>query len=163
MQTYNAQPSLADLLTIESSASIFFSYARELELSSMFVGEGPDGDVKMTLLVPTNKAVMALSRKPHQGPQPDSSEIEISEQEFEQISKKNVERWISAHIIPTSPINLEGKRATLLDGKSVTFTPSTTRRTRWEGVLVDDDAKIIGMKVASNGVLYLLDGTIKFD
>lgn len=64
MQTYNAQPSLADLLTIESSASIFFSYARELELSSMFVGEGPDGDVKMTLLVPTNKAVMALSRKP---------------------------------------------------------------------------------------------------
>ena len=53
-------PSLADLLTIEPSASIFYSYARELELSRIF------GDLSQnnTLLVPTNKAVMALPRKP---------------------------------------------------------------------------------------------------
>ena len=53
-------PSLADLLTIEPSASIFYSYAREIELSRLF------GDLNgnNTLLVPTNKAVMALSRKP---------------------------------------------------------------------------------------------------
>ncbi len=56
----NVRPTLFDLLTIESSTSIFFSYARELELSRSFVNV----DSKLTLLVPTNKAVMALARKP---------------------------------------------------------------------------------------------------
>lgn len=56
----NSQPTLADLLTIESSASIFYSYAREVELSGLFA----DPNTESTLLVPTNKAVMALSRKP---------------------------------------------------------------------------------------------------
>ena len=55
-----SKPTLADLLTIESSASIFYSYAREIPLSERF----SDVDTKSTLLVPTNKAVMALARKP---------------------------------------------------------------------------------------------------
>jgi hypothetical protein len=55
-----SKPTLADLLTIEPSASIFYSYARELELSARF----SDGRSKYTLFVPTNKAVMALARKP---------------------------------------------------------------------------------------------------
>jgi hypothetical protein len=55
-----SQPTLADLLTIEPSASIFYSYARELELSARFA----DDSVRYTLFVPTNKAVMALARKP---------------------------------------------------------------------------------------------------
>ena len=56
----HSQPSLADLLTIESSASIYYSYARETELSSLF----SDESARLTLLVPTNKAIMALARKP---------------------------------------------------------------------------------------------------
>lgn len=56
----NVKPTLADLLTIEPSASIFYTYARELELSKTFA----DTNSHMTLLVPTNKAVMALARKP---------------------------------------------------------------------------------------------------
>ena len=58
--TTSSKPTLADLLTLEPSASIFYSYARELEMSSML----SDGRLKLTLLVPTNKAVMALARKP---------------------------------------------------------------------------------------------------
>lgn len=54
------QPTVADLLTIEPSASIFYSYARELELSTQF----GDMEARNTLFVPTNKAVMALARKP---------------------------------------------------------------------------------------------------
>lgn len=53
-------PTLFDLLTIEPTTSIFFSYARELELSRLLVNL----DSNITLLVPTNKAVMALARKP---------------------------------------------------------------------------------------------------
>jgi hypothetical protein len=56
----DARLTLFDLLTIEPRTSIFFSYARELELSRLFVNV----DSKITLLVPTNKAVMALARKP---------------------------------------------------------------------------------------------------
>ena len=57
---HSGKPSLADLLTIESSASIFYSYARELELSEKF----SDAAEHLTVLVPTNKAVIALPRKP---------------------------------------------------------------------------------------------------
>ena len=57
----DGRPTLFDLLTIEPRTSIFFSYARELELSRLFVNV----DSNITLLVPTNKAVMALARKPY--------------------------------------------------------------------------------------------------
>jgi hypothetical protein len=56
----HSQPTVADLLTIEPSASIFYTYARELELSSQF----NDPNAQNTLFVPVNKAVMALARKP---------------------------------------------------------------------------------------------------
>jgi hypothetical protein len=56
----HSKPSLADLLTVENSVSIFYSYARELELSGAFTNE----QANLTILAPTNKAVMALARKP---------------------------------------------------------------------------------------------------
>jgi hypothetical protein len=56
----HAKPTLADLLTIESSASIFYTYARETELSSKLMDE----NTRWTIFVPTNKAVMTLARKP---------------------------------------------------------------------------------------------------
>ena len=58
--TKHTKPSLHDLLTIETSLSIFFSYARETEASNLFL----DKQARSTLLVPTNKAVMDLARKP---------------------------------------------------------------------------------------------------
>lgn len=56
----HSKPSLADLLTVENSVSIFYSYARELELSGSFTNE----QANLTILAPTNKAVMDLARKP---------------------------------------------------------------------------------------------------
>ena len=111
-----AKPSLTDLLTIESSASIYFSYARETAFSKEFSVV----DNQLTLLVPTNKAVMALTRKPyvclsrpsrhtlddlhddyrHQGTA--EPEIEMSEEQYDKQSRRNVERWVAAHIIPVS-------------------------------------------------------------
>ena len=113
-----SQPTLADLLTIEPSASIFYSYARELELSAIF----SDPSAKVSLFVPTNKAVMALARKPwvylliwlfvdeltstagyrHQGPEP-IDDTQITEEQYDKTAKENVERWVSAHIVPVRP------------------------------------------------------------
>ena len=60
-QTNSDGPTLADLLTIDPSTSIFYSYAREIELSRLL----NDESAALTLLAPTNKAVMALARKPY--------------------------------------------------------------------------------------------------
>ncbi|EIW64458.1 uncharacterized protein TRAVEDRAFT_109574 [Trametes versicolor FP-101664 SS1] len=165
--TYSGKPSLADLLTIESSASIFYSYARETELSKLFA----DKNAKSTLLVPTNKAVIALPRKPYvpyDGPEPIREGVILSEAEFDDLSKKNVERWVSAHIIPGSPISLASpaEYRTLLDGKNVTFTPThggDSGAPEWTRVVLDGAVRLIAMKEASNGVMYILDGTVALD
>jgi hypothetical protein len=122
----NSRPTLADLLTVDSSLSIFYSYARELELSAIF----SDNSYNSTLLAPTNKAVMSLARKPyispilffpilgfanrspfsrHQNPSSSPSipnDATISENEFDQQSRQNVLRWVSAHIIPVHSLVL---------------------------------------------------------
>ncbi|THH19705.1 hypothetical protein EUX98_g8724 [Antrodiella citrinella] len=151
-------PSLADLLTIETSASIFYSYAREVELSQMF----GDSRSNSTVLVPTNKAVMALSRKPHQGPPPTDSGVIVSQEEYDSKSKEYVEHWVSAHIVP-SVVGL-GSYDTLLEGVTVTFKDAGgDEEPEWRRVVVNDDIHIIAKKEASNGVLYMIDGTVKTD
>lgn len=92
----------------------------------------------------------------------------ISEEEFDSISKRNVEKWISAHIIPVrsirrglitesfnpltqeSPITLESKTyPTLLHRKTVSFTAlpkSDPKAAEWTRVLVNGDVHIIAMR-----------------
>ncbi|KAJ7168319.1 hypothetical protein C8R43DRAFT_983978 [Mycena crocata] len=157
------QPTLADLLTIESSTSIFYSYARELASSDMFSAT-ENGSI--TLLVPTNKAVMALARKPHQGPPTADTGVVITEQEFDSRSKENVQRWVSAHIIPQSPIAFDQTYPTLLDKTSITFTLSKkgdANAPEWSRAVLGENVHIIGKREASNGVLFLIDGTVSFD
>lgn len=154
----SSRPTLADLLTLEPSASIFYSYARELEMSSML----SDGRLKLTLLVPTNKAVMALARKPHQGLDDVDDGVEISEEEFDSRSKSNVEHWVSAHVIPEAPISLDSQYETLLRGKSVTFTPISKndgKGPEWSRVTLEDGIRILDKREGLNGDLYLIDGT----
>lgn len=42
----------------------------------------------------------------HQAPVPVDDTIELSEQEFEERSNKNVERWVSIHVIPVGGLLL---------------------------------------------------------
>ncbi|KAJ7596269.1 hypothetical protein C8J56DRAFT_916982 [Mycena floridula] len=157
------KPTVADLLTIEPSASIFYSYARELPLVDIF----SQLNSNLTLLVPTNKAVMALSRKPHQGPSSPPSDIEISEEDFDKLSKQNVERWVSVHIIPGAQTSLEPRTyETMLDGRSVTF--STVKggkkdAPQWSKFTLESGIALLNMKEASNGVIYMIDGTVTVD
>ncbi|EAU92483.1 hypothetical protein CC1G_00702 [Coprinopsis cinerea okayama7 len=156
----SSKPTLADLLTIENKASIFYAYARELELSQGLSQK----EMKMTLFVPTNKAVMNLARKPHQGSKLADENISISEQEYDQISKANVERWVSAHIVPGAPIPLTGSQQTLLTSKSITFKPiAKAKNPDWTQVTLEDGIHIISKKEASNGDLYMIDGAIVSD
>jgi len=156
---------LSDILTLQQSASIFFSYARETTLSEKYFA---NEDERATVLAPTNKAVMALARKPHQGPEPVKDGTIISEEEFDEQSKKNVENWIRAHIIPRSPIKLSptSQFETLLPGCIVEvsegpqFAHELAEKPEWARVLLNGNITLISRHEAANGVLYLIDGAI---
>ncbi|KAL5494634.1 hypothetical protein ACEPAI_95 [Sanghuangporus weigelae] len=152
---------LSDVLTVHTSASIFFSYARETQVGELFKA----GDARVTVFAPTNKAVMALSRKPHQGPIPVDDAV-ISEEEFDARSKENVQRWISAHIVPQvlPSLSPSSKYETLLDGVAVTVSSKSespgSDKSDWQRVVLNENIFIVDRAEAANGVLYLLDGAL---
>ncbi|KAF7294693.1 FAS1 domain-containing protein [Mycena indigotica] len=162
-QPTTMKPTIADLLTIESSLSIFYGYARELHLSNTFSDSNAP---EITVLAPTNKAVMALARKPHQDPVPADDGVIITEEEFDAKSKENVQRWISAHIIPHGAIQFDDQTYdTLLDGKSLTFSSKkgSSGPLDWSHASFGDDIHIVGKREAANGIIYLIDGTVLLD
>ncbi|KAG9093538.1 hypothetical protein FS749_014203, partial [Ceratobasidium sp. UAMH 11750] len=110
-----------------------------------------------TVFVPVNRAVVGLARKPHMGPLEDTIEV-LTGRERDERSRENVARWISAHIVPSHPIELAGTHATMLDGKSITFKCDGERT--WENCTLESGVKILRRVEASNGVLYVIDGTI---
>lgn len=57
---HHSTQTLADFLTIEPSASIFYDYARGTDLGNKL----NDKSSTITVLVPNNKAVMKLAKKP---------------------------------------------------------------------------------------------------
>jgi len=153
------KPTLADLLTIDRSVSIFYSYARETDFSNRF----GDASQNITVTAPTNKAVIALPRKPHQGAKPDVEDMpEISQTQYDFVSKENVEKWVGAHIIP-SPVALSSSEETydtLLPGNKVTFyQEGKSKDPSWSDYRLKEGISIVGMAEASNGILYIVDGT----
>jgi len=143
-------PTLADLLTLETRASIFYSYARETDMSARFDGAGGGGGT--TLFVPTNKAVQALSRKPHEDPK--SEAVGISDAEHEAISKSNVQRWVGAHIVPSPDVNFTSTTpyATLTPGTTIAFQAITQTRPAGEPHIGTDAANSASAKGAPPNV-----------
>ena len=45
---------------------------------------------------------MGMRYDRHQGPE-EPDDTEITEEEYDNMAKRNVERWISAHILPVRP------------------------------------------------------------
>ncbi|KZV99621.1 hypothetical protein EXIGLDRAFT_605555 [Exidia glandulosa HHB12029] len=157
------QPSLSDLLTLQSRVSIFHSYLRELEDLNARISATAGEGLNTTILVPTNRAVMALPRKPHLPADEKEDMPVISEQQAHKESQETLHRWIAAHFIPESPISFDATYPTLLDGVSVSFTKvDSTGAPSDYAVKVNDkaDARIIDVKEAFNGVMYIIDGTI---
>ncbi|KAK4690261.1 hypothetical protein P7C70_g9634, partial [Phenoliferia sp. Uapishka_3] len=98
LSTLRRPLSLADLLTSSRTSSIAYDYIRDSPLiSSLLIAPAPRSYT--TLLIPTNSAIMALHRKPHQGPAPTTAPVingevntlEESEKEKEQASRDYLE------------------------------------------------------------------------
>jgi len=159
------EPTLYDLIMIERHATIFGDYVRTVKDITTRLG---DREMATTVLVPTNKAVIALARKPHQGPPPETdsgrNEIEINEKEIDEEANKHVRDWVSAHIISRHPIDLssEEEYPTLHAGTSIRFTESKTPVPDREHYVLYPDVKIISKIEAANGVIYIIEGTVSY-
>ena len=132
-----------------------------------------------TLVSRAHSQLRALSRHyhRHEDPKPLDDGVILSEAEFDSMSKRNVERWVSAHIIPvssllrgpairrgahgarpvqTSPISLasDSQHQTLLPGKNVTFTVvgSDQNAPEWQRVALDGSVQLIGKKEVSGAL-----------
>ncbi|KAG9092101.1 hypothetical protein FRC06_000234, partial [Ceratobasidium sp. 370] len=142
-----AGPTLADVLTLEQSSSIFYDYLRDLP--DVVARLTDTGGVQSTVFVPRNQAVIGLARKPHMGPVEGTIEV-LTGRERDERSRQNVATWISAHIVPSHPIELAGSHATMLEGKSITFECNGDRT--WENCTLESGVKIVRRVEASNGV-----------
>lgn len=89
---------------------------------------------------------MALPHKPHNNPSGVTSDED---------AQHNVETFLSAHIVPA---DMEvGKEAETLGGTKVTV------KKDGDGLrVVPGDAKVVGSKAASNGMIYYLDGIVEY-
>ncbi|KLT44109.1 hypothetical protein CC85DRAFT_283886 [Cutaneotrichosporon oleaginosum] len=89
---------------------------------------------------------MALPHKPHNNPSGGTSDED---------AQHNVEAFLSAHIV-AADIEI-GKEAETLGGAKVTVQKDG------DGMrVVPGDAKVVGVKAASNGMIYYLDGIVKY-
>ncbi|KAF8488693.1 hypothetical protein JB92DRAFT_3015871 [Gautieria morchelliformis] len=132
-------PTLADLLTLEGRASIFYSYARETDMSALFTQSVTEGE-GTTVFVPTNKAVQALARKPHEDPE--GNMVAVTDAEHEAASKENVQRWVGAHIIPSPDVDFTSSKPynTLTAGATISFSAMSSRDHPEHEAIIDTDA-----------------------
>ncbi|KIJ53670.1 hypothetical protein M422DRAFT_25491 [Sphaerobolus stellatus SS14] len=178
-------PTLADLLTVETRGSIFYTYARQTEISESW---SQPNSKPITIFMPTNKAVMALARKPNQDPE----DKVMSESGFDEASKANVERWVGAHIIPSGNVDFSAQKPydTLTPEVTIQFkhitgayyppgspridtdadhfasvkgqakTENIAAEPKWKQYALNGDVRLIERREASNGVIYLIEGTV---
>ncbi|KAF8750540.1 Fasciclin domain [Rhizoctonia solani] len=112
-----------------------------------------------TVFVPRNKAVITLPRKPHLGAAGDEVEILTGRHTTNARGRTllaGLARTLSRH-----PIELVGSHSTILPGKSIHFECKDESEKTWEHCTLESGVKIVQRVEASNGVLYIIDGTIK--
>ncbi|KIR51260.1 hypothetical protein I315_06303 [Cryptococcus gattii Ru294] len=130
-------PTVADLLTTERTASLWWSYARD----SVEIARRLESKLKSsTVLVPVDKAILALERKPHQSPGETPEDAAF--------------KFISAHIIDGTP--REGTLPTLLPNFSVELVKDESAKGGWR--VRPGDVEVLAEKDGANGrVMYLAE------
>ncbi|OCF76799.1 hypothetical protein I204_02503 [Kwoniella mangroviensis CBS 8886] len=159
-------PTLADALTAERGASLWWSYARD---SKSITDRLQSRNKKSTILVPVDKAIVSLKQKPHLYSRSSSSSTSSSSSIMGYLTgsnsnsnlyQDNTEKFLKAHIIEGVP--QPGKLQTLLDGFSIIFQnpdQSSTKMSNLSGKgwkIQPGDIEVLGIKETSNGrIIYI--------
>ncbi|GAA5958727.1 hypothetical protein JCM3765_006018 [Sporobolomyces pararoseus] len=160
----SSSPSLTDLLTRSKNSRIFYDYLRDSSSVSTRLANPLEST---TILAPVNSAIIALERRPHQGPpEPAGGHVEgyAGSREDEQARADYLEKWIKRHLISGKvDLEVESKEyETLQGGDKVTFV-----RNQKDGQtgyrVMPGDVEVVEIEQASNGVIFYLQGTLKLD
>ncbi|WWD07814.1 hypothetical protein V865_005919 [Kwoniella europaea PYCC6329] len=157
-------PTLADALTAERGASLWWSYARD---SKSITERLQSRNQRSTILVPVDKAIVSLKQKPHlySGSSSTSSSSIMGwvtgSNSNSHSYQDNTEKFLKAHIIEGSP--QPGKLQTLLDGFSLEIIQnpdqSSTKISNLSGKgwkIQPGDIEVLGIKETSNGrIIYI--------
>lgn len=130
-RTNSVLPLLADRLTQSRRTTIFYDYSRDSATLTRRLGSTNE---QTTLLVPLNSAIVALARKPHQGPPPpvsaEAGEVSpFDTKEEEQAKAAYLEKWLEGHAVAGDNIDLdaegwESKTWTTMSGGTISFEKS---------------------------------------
>ncbi|GAA6027806.1 hypothetical protein JCM8097_001727 [Rhodosporidiobolus ruineniae] len=154
-------PSLADLLTRSKTARLLYDYTRDSSaVSTTLVSPG-----STTLLAPNDKAILALVRKPHEGPASltaAKANGEVSSNQEERQRAEYLERWVKAHVVlenvELEEGDWEGREYRTMDGEVVRFAASGEDGQGRK--LLPGDIEVVGEELASNGKVLYIAGTL---
>jgi hypothetical protein len=117
----NGGPVVSDVLPKNRGINIFASLTRDFEsIDSRLI----DATKNVTVLAPRNSAIQGLPRKPWENPDDYEQFGEVGAydgQEGQGRAKRNLKRFVEAHIIPTSPWR-EGDEVETLGGDKLKWT-----------------------------------------
>ncbi|KAJ9132975.1 hypothetical protein NKR23_g11049 [Pleurostoma richardsiae] len=145
---------ITDVMGRDRSINIFAGLARDTEEVSRRLD---DAGQNSTVLAPLNSAVEGLPRKPWEDPRDYSGLGEAAYEggEGEERARRNIQRFVEAHVVPASPWG-EGRRVRTVDGGE--------REVWWEDrdgvkVIQPDGIEVVGVAGSvSNGQVWIIKG-----
>ncbi|KAL3465285.1 hypothetical protein BJX64DRAFT_252802 [Aspergillus heterothallicus] len=156
-QGTGGDPIISDVLPKTRGINIFASLTRQFESVE---GRLNDPKQNVTVLAPRNSAIQDLPRKPWENPQDyeqfgDAKAYEGDEGQDR--AKRNLERFVTAHIVVGSPWK-EGEEAETVGGDKLTWRKDGDRiYIEPSGVQVDTIAEQV-----SNGEVWVLNGVLNY-
>jgi len=147
---------LADLLIVHPNVQLFGDYLRDCPSSYGKVVLNPVG--KFTIFAPKDSSILSMSRKPHQGAV--SSDLVGVENEKDNL--KNLDDWVSSHIVPDGPLSLDNLPTsfpTLTKDQNITV----SRDDNGNLIVNPGHVKILSQTECVDGSLFVLDSYLTFE
>lgn len=145
---------LSDVLPQARQINIFAGLTRDIDTVSSRLDSA---STNSTLLAPSNGVLQSLPRKPWEDPDPQVSAQMFVGDEGQQRAKRNLERFVAAHVVPAAPWG-QGEKVSTLDGGRVWWESRLGKRWIMPGdVEVDEVLKTVG-----NGEIWVLKGVLNY-
>ncbi|KAL4872292.1 hypothetical protein BDV12DRAFT_193733 [Aspergillus spectabilis] len=152
-----SDPIISDVLPKTRGINVFASLTRQFKSVE---GRLNDPAQNVTVLAPRNSAINDLPRKPWENPSDYEAFGEMKAYEGDEgreRARRNLERFVSAHIVVQSPWK-EGEQAETLGGDKLTWRKDGEQiYIEPSGIQVDSIAEQV-----SNGEVWVLDGVINY-
>ncbi|CDM33030.1 FAS1 domain [Penicillium roqueforti FM164] len=153
----SASPVISDVLPKTKGINIFARLTRDFDPIASRLN---DASKNITVLAPRNSAIQALPRKPWENPEDYKKFGEVNAyegQDGQDRAKRNLQRFVEAHLIPASPWRV-GEEVESLAGEKLKWTKEGDKIFIQPGNIEVDS---IAEKV-NNGEVWILNDVINY-